>query len=39
MNTANIGKALDEFTRAGFTIRDGNAYQAVAGMKVGIVEA
>lgn len=38
-NTANIGRALDDFTRDGFVTDEGSGYREVAGMKVNIVEA
>lgn len=38
-NTANIGRALDEFTRDGFVTDEGTGYQEVPGMKVRIIEA
>jgi hypothetical protein len=37
-NTANIGRALDEFTRDGFVTDEGSGYREVLGMKVNIVE-
>ena len=38
-NTANIGRALDEFTRDGFVTDEGSGYREVAGMLVRIIEA
>jgi hypothetical protein len=37
-NTANIGRALDDFTRDGFVTDEGSGYQEVPGMKVNVVE-
>lgn len=37
-NTANIGRALDDFTRDGFVTYEGSGYREVSGMKVNIVE-
>lgn len=36
-NTANIGRALDDFTKEGFLTDEGSGYQEVSGMKVRIV--
>ena len=39
MNTANIGRALDDFTRDGFVTDEGSGYREVAGMLVNVIEA
>lgn len=37
-NTANIGRALDDFTRDGFVTDEGSGYREVAGMTINILE-
>lgn len=37
-NTANIGRAMDDYTREGFTTDEGSGYRAVEGMKVNIIK-